>query len=74
MGVLGLARQPSKTLPTALMPRPNPPNSQLTSGNVLLSLEERQDDVLLQLAELEQRVERTLTEFLALKSQEKKAA
>jgi hypothetical protein len=57
------------------MSRPASPNSRpAPASDLLLDLEVRQDDVLRRLAELEQRVERTLAEFLMAKAGEAKAA
>jgi hypothetical protein len=58
------------------MPRPVAPTSPAPAkGDLLLELETRQDEVLIQLAELEQRVERALAEFVvSVRPQERKAA
>jgi hypothetical protein len=57
------------------MPRPDPDAPPAAKGDLLLELETRQDEILIQLAELEQRVERALAEFVtAARPQERKAA
>ena len=57
------------------MSRPVSPNSLPTKVDLLLELETRQDEVLLQLADLEARVGRVLAEFVAtIRPEQAKAA
>lgn len=57
------------------MPHPVSPNSLPAKVDLLLELESRQDEVLLQLADLERRVERALAEsMIVVRPDQAKAA